>query len=99
MQKYDQKSGGQNSGRIVGQNSRVFSADSFFSEILQCVIFFQVDPSGQVSRGFVGCLDDIRMDGVALPVHPRADSHVAELANLTKVCSLTQCCSFHFFCK
>ena len=96
MQEYDQKSGGQIS--VEAKAMKGFSVpDSFLRKFYNVSFFFQVDPSGQVSRGFVGCLDDIRMDGVALPVHPRADSHVAELANLTKVCSLTQCCSFHFF--
>ena len=96
MQEYDQKSGGQNS--VEAKAMKGFPVlDSFLWKFYNVSFFFQVDPSGQVSRGFVGCLDDIRMDGVALPVHPRADSHVAELANLTKVCSLTQCCSFNFF--
>ena len=36
-------------------------------------------------RGFTGCLDDLRMDGVALPLHLRADSQVAELSNVTNV--------------
>ena len=95
MQEYDQKSGGQNS--VEAKAMKGFSVpDSFFFGNSTMCHFFQVDPSGQVSRGFVGCLDDIRMDGVALPVHPRADSHVAELANLTQVGLLTQCYSFHF---
>ena len=33
--------------------------------------------SGSVRRGFVGCIDDIRIDGVALPVLSGGESQVA----------------------
>merc|ERR1719412_754088 len=39
----------------------------------------------QVSRGFVGCMDDIKMDFESLPLHKNGDSQVAKLQRLNNI--------------
>ena len=39
----------------------------------------------EVSRGFVGCMDDIKLDHVAIPLHINGDSQVAKLKRFTNI--------------
>ena len=43
------------------------------------------DNGGALQRGFVGCIDDIRIDGVALPVLSGGESQVASLKRLHNI--------------
>ena len=38
-----------------------------------------------ISRGFVGCMDDIQIDHVPLPLHIKGDSQVAKLKRFTNI--------------
>jgi protocadherin Fat 1/2/3 len=38
-----------------------------------------------VQRGFVGCMDDVRIDGVALPLHMSGATSLATLKRFTNV--------------
>ena len=39
----------------------------------------------EVSKGFVGCMDDIKLDHVAIPLHINGDSQVAKLKRFTNI--------------
>lgn len=39
----------------------------------------------EISRGFVGCMDDIKLDHVSIPLHINGDSQVAKLARFTNI--------------
>ena len=79
-------------GSAPGIND-VLNLKNSSSDESQDLIFFGsqiVVPNGGVVAGFNGCLDDVRMDGVALPMHVRADSrvdHLAEVVNVGFTCS------------
>ena len=59
-------------------------------------VFFGAEVSGvsdavagnsvtRVERGFVGCMDDIRLDHMAIPLHINGDSQVAKLKRFTNI--------------
>ena len=49
-------------------------------------VFFGAQVNGQdVDLGFNGCMDDIRIEGISLPLHVRAESQVAKLARINNV--------------
>ena len=39
----------------------------------------------KINKGFTGCIDDIRLDGIALPLHAKAKSSIAKLETLNNV--------------
>ena len=43
------------------------------------------NPAPEVSRGFVGCMDDIKLDHVSIPLHINGDSTVAKLKRFTNI--------------
>ena len=43
------------------------------------------NPAPEISRGFVGCMDDIKLDHVSIPLHINGDSQVAKLKRFTNI--------------
>jgi protocadherin Fat 1/2/3 len=71
-------------GAAPGHNDvlNLEQSDVFFGAAVKDIATFN---DFTISRGFVGCMDDIQIDHVPVPLHIKGDSQVAKLKRFTNI--------------